>query len=88
MSMPAIFLGVVIAALIGALYHLWRGGALVRIIFFLMLALIGFFAANFLAKFNGWIIWQIGQIDVGFGVLGALLILGFGDWLTLNLQEA
>lgn len=87
MSLPAILLGALIAALVGTIYHLWRGGVLVRIIFFLVLALIGFFAANFLVALKGWRLWQVGQLDVGFGVLGALLILGLGDWLTLNLQE-
>lgn len=88
MNLPAILLGVVIAALIGALYHLWRGGALARIIFFLALALLGFFGATFFAALKGWALLRIGQLDVGFGVLGALLALGLGDWLTLNLREA
>ena len=88
MSLPAILLGVVIACLVGALYHLWRGGGPGRIAFFLVLALIGFFGGTVLANLKSLVLWQIGQLDVGFGALGALLILGLGDWLTLiNTQE-
>ena len=88
MSFAAILLGIIVALLVGALYHLWRGGALARIIFYLVMALIGFFGATFLTSIKGWVLWQIGELDVGFGVLGALLVLGLGDWLTLGLREA
>lgn len=88
MSLPAILLGVVVGCLVGAFYHLWRGGGPGRIVFFLVLALIGFFSGTFLANLNGLAFWQIGQLDIGFGALGALLVLGLGDWLTLiNTQE-
>ena len=89
MSFPAILLGVVVACLIGAFYHLWRGGGPGRIAFFLALALVGFFGGTFLASLKGWVLWQLGQIDVGFGILGSLIALGLGDWLTLlNIREA
>ena len=88
MSLPAILLGVVVASLLGAFYHLWRGGGPVRIVFFLLMALIGFFGGTYLAHLKGWALWLIGQVDIGFGALGALLILGLGDWLTLNIRES
>jgi len=88
MSLPAILLGVVVASLLGAFYHLWRGGGPVRIVFYLLMALIGFFGGVYLAHLKGWALWLIGQVDIGFGALGALLILGLGDWLTLNIRES
>ena len=88
MSLPAILLGLVIASLLGAFYHLWRGGGPVRIVFYLLLAWIGFFGGGYIAHWRGWALWMIGQVDIGFGTLGALAILGLGDWLTLNIREA
>lgn len=88
MNFPAILLGLVVASLLGAAYHLWRGGGPVRIVFYLLMAWLGFAAGTFVAHLRGWALWEIGQVDVGFGALGALLILGLGDWLTLNIREA
>ena len=82
MNFPAIILGVVIAGLAGALYHLWRGGGPGRIGFYLALSLVGFFGSTSLAHLKGWRLIAIGQLDVGFGVLGALLFLFLGDWLS------
>ncbi len=88
MNFPAILLGFVIASLLGALYHLGRGGGPVRIVFYLLMAWIGFALGTYLAHLRGWAFVMIGQVDVGFGALGALLILALGDWLTLNIRES
>lgn len=88
MALSAWVLGFVVASLLGALYHLWRGGGLVRIVFYLVLAWVGFSGGVYLTHLNGWAFWIIGELDVGFGALGSLLILGLGDWLTLNIREA
>ncbi len=82
MTLPTLFFGFVVASLLGALYHLWRGGGPGRILFYLVLAWIGFFGSVFLADLKGWMLFFVGQLDVGMGVLGALLILFVGDWLA------
>ena len=82
MNLPAILLGFVIASLLGALYHLWRGGGPGRILFFLVLSWLGFLSGAFLADLRGWFLLPIGQLDVGIGTLGALLVLFLGDWLS------
>ncbi len=87
MNFPAILLGFVVASLLGAFYHLWRGGGPVRIVFYLLMAWLGFALGTYFAHLRGWVLWMIGQVDVGFGALGALLILALGDWLTLGIRE-
>ena len=88
-TLSALLLGFVISSIIGALYHLWRGGGPWRILFYLVLAWFGFFGGALLADFKGWFFWQIGQLDVGIGILGALLLLALGDWLAIvNIGEA
>ena len=42
MTVPSIALGLVVALLIGALFHLFLGGGLGRLILYLALSLIGF----------------------------------------------
>lgn len=89
MTLPALLFGFVVASLLGALYHLWRGGGPGRILFYLVLAWVGFFGSIFLANLKGWALWHVGQLDLGIGMLGALLVLFVGNWLVLaNWGEA
>ena len=81
MTLPSFFLGLIIATLYGALFHLWRGGGPKRILFYLTLAWLGFFAANFLSLWLGWVLLPIGTLKFGIATLGALIFLFAGDWL-------
>ncbi|MBT3314360.1 MAG: hypothetical protein HN390_07075 [Anaerolineae bacterium] len=81
MSLPSLFLAFLVASLLGALYHLWRGGGPKHILFYLVLAWLGFFAGHFLASWKSWYIYPIGALNLGFAILGALIFLFVGDWL-------
>ncbi len=81
MSLPSLFLAFLVASLLGAFYHLWRGGGPKRIFFYLVLAWLGFFAGHFLAVWQNWFIYPIGALNLGFAILGALIFLFVGDWL-------
>ena len=81
MSIPSFFLALIIASLLGALFHLWRGGGPSRIFFYLILAWAGFFAGHFLAARRGWILFSLGALNAGMASLGALIFLFVGDWL-------
>ena len=88
MTFPTLLFGFVVASLWGALYHVWRGGGPGRILFYLVLAWVGFFGGTFLANLKGWMLLSVGLLDVGAGSVGALLILFAGDWLTkINMGE-
>ena len=83
MTIPSALLGLLIASLIGSFYHLWRGGGPGRILFYLVLAWLGFFGGHFLASWLGWHIYLLGPLDYGMGTIGALAFLFLGDWLGI-----
>ncbi len=82
MTLPSILFGLLIALLIGAIFHLLRGGRLGRLALYLILSLVGFAAGHFLGEWRGWIFFQIGPLDVGMAIVGSLVFLGLGDWLS------
>ena len=84
MTSPAALLGVMISSLLGALYHLARGGGMGHFLFYLALAWIGFWAGHFLGGASGWLLWQLGALHAGWGIFGALLFLFAGDWLRFG----
>ncbi|HIE24817.1 MAG TPA: hypothetical protein EYP74_02330 [Anaerolineales bacterium] len=81
MPLPTILLGFIISSLLGMLFHLLRGGGPKRILFYLLLAWIGFFAGHFIAVWRGWVLFPIGMLNAGIAVIGALFSLFAGDWL-------
>ena len=82
MNLPSFFLALIISTLLGALFHLWRGGGPKRILFYFILAWLGFFAGHFLALWRNWVLFPIGALEVGIASLGALIFLFLGDWLA------
>lgn len=82
MYLPALILGLLIASLYGALYHLVRNGGFWRLVLYLALAWLGFAAGHFLATWLGWVFLPIGELDTGPATLGSLVFLGAGDWLS------
>ncbi len=86
MPLPTFLLALIISTLLGALFHLWRGGGPSRIFFYLILAWLGFFGGHFLAVWRGWIFFSIGALNVGTASFGAFIFLFVGDWLG-NLEE-
>lgn len=83
MTFPAIVFSFFVAALFGSLLHLWRGGNLFRLILYLVLSVAGFFGGHFLAQALTIRFMKLGTINLGFGILGSLLTLGLGYWLSL-----
>jgi uncharacterized membrane protein len=82
MSLPALILGLVIASLYGALYHLVRDGGFWRLVLYLILSWLGFAAGHFLATWLGWVFLPIGDLNLGAAMTGGLVFLGVGDWLS------
>lgn len=83
MTTPAFLLGALIASLLGALFHLARGGGLGRLVLYLVLAWVGFWAGHFLANSTGWTFLSIGPVHTGLAILGAILFLIAGNWLSM-----
>lgn len=83
MTLPNLLLGVMVAAMIGSLFHLWRGGSLGRLLLYLLLSTAGFFIGHFVGTRLGITFLQVGRLHVGAAVIGSLVVLGVGYWLSL-----
>ncbi len=83
MTLPAVLFGLMIALLIGALFHIWRGGGGGRLLFYLGLSVGGFFAGHYLGSWRNWILFPVGPLDLGLGIIGSLVFLMAGYWLSL-----
>lgn len=82
MTLPAIVFSIFMALLLGSLLHLWRGGSLMRLLLYLVLSLIGFFGGHFAANLLSIRFFRVGPINLGMGILGSLVLLGLGYWLS------
>ena len=82
MTLPSILFGLLIALLIGVLFHLIRGGGLGKLALYLILSVTGFAAGHLLGEWRGWIFFPIGPLDTGMAIVGSLVFLGVGDWLS------
>lgn len=84
MTLPGLLLGMIIASLIGALFHLLRGGGLGRLLLYLLMAWVGFWAGHILGAIQNWTFLSIGPLRLGTAVIGSLVALSSGYWLSLS----
>ena len=82
MTLPGILFGLVVALLAGALFHAVRGGGGWRLLLHLGLSVLGFALGQMVGIWFGMILFKFGTLDIGSGVIGSLLLLGVGDWLS------
>jgi hypothetical protein len=83
MTLPALIFGGLVATLLGALFHLWRGGNFGRLVLYIILSWIGFWIGQLAAGVVGWGIINVGPLHLGMSILGSLIVLGIGYWLSL-----
>ena len=82
MTLPAILFALLIALLLGALFHALRGGGGWRLLLHLVLSAIGFALGQLVSIWVGYLLLKFGVLDLGSGVIGSLIVLGVGDWLS------
>lgn len=81
MTLPTILLGLLIALLYGALYHVIRGGSFWRLLLYLGLSVLGFTAGHIIGLWRGWMLIPLGSLNFGLSSIGSIVILVLGDWL-------
>ena len=82
-TMPSLVFGFMLAALCGSAFHLWRGGNLGRLILYIILACFGFWIGHWVGDTAGLTFASLGPLRVGMGLVGVILFLGIGYWLSL-----
>ncbi|MGE5124366.1 MAG: hypothetical protein ACM3H7_07600 [Acidobacteriaceae bacterium] len=83
MSIPTLFLGVILSTLYGALFHLWRGGNAGRLILYILLAWIGFWLGQLLGNLANVSFDTLGQLHLVVASIGSIIFLVVGYWLSL-----
>jgi uncharacterized membrane protein YeaQ/YmgE (transglycosylase-associated protein family) len=83
MSIPTLFLGLILSTLYGALFHLWRGGNSGRLLLYLLLSWIGFWLGQFIGNYFKLTFDTLGQLHIVIASLGSIVLLGIGYWLSL-----
>lgn len=73
MTAPSAFLGLLIASAVGFLFHLFRGGRLVRLGLYLVTAWVGFFIGHFVGEWWDWRMLRLGSLNLFASTLGAAL---------------
>ncbi len=84
MSYPAILFAFIWATILGAAFHLWRGGSAGKRVLFLVLSWFGFAAGQWAATNFHWGFDLYGQIHVLFGSVGSVLMLIIGNFLSFK----
>lgn len=83
MTLPSFVLGATVATLLGAAFHLWRGGGMGRLLLYLALAWVGFWGGHWLALQADWSLFRVGPLYLGIAVLASVGLLFGGHWLLV-----
>lgn len=78
---PSLILSIILAALYGAAFHLWRGRSLRDLIFYWLAAGIGFASGQLAGQMLGFVPWTIGQVHIVEATVVAVLFLFMARWL-------
>ena len=83
MTLPALLLGVIISSLIGTLFHLWKGGSPIMLALYLVSSWSGFWLGHLLGNQLSWTFFDVGPLHLGMALIGSVLVIFFGHWLSL-----
>jgi len=87
LTIASVLFGLIVSTLLGAVLHFWRGGSLGRLIYYVFVSWIGFWAGHFVGASLNWTFLNVGPLNLGMALLGNLLTLAFGYWLSLVRTE-
>ncbi len=87
MTFPTFLFGSLAALLTGAMFHLVFGGDFKKLILYLVLAWVGFWAGSYFSKTLDWNIFPIGTLNIVMSEIGSILFLLIGLWLSSENQS-
>jgi hypothetical protein len=82
MTLPALLFGLVLASVYGTAFHFWKGGSLGKLLYFLILAWVGFWGGDLVGGLLKWDFAAVGPINTGMATLGSVAVLFLGEWLS------
>jgi len=81
MTIPSLLFALLLALLLGALYHLIRGGGGWHLLVYLLVSPLGFVAGHFVGLWRKWTLFPFGPLDLGMEVIGGIVFLVIADYL-------
>lgn len=82
MTIPSLLFALLVALLIGSLYHFYRDGGFWRLLLYFGLSILGFALGHLIGWWRGWLFFPLGVLNLGMSSIGSLVILVVGDWLS------
>ena len=82
MNIVTILFGWLMATLLGALFHLWRDGGFWKLLLYLGLIWAGFWLGNWAAGAWGVSFLLVGGLNFGLALIGSLIFLFVGHWVS------
>ena len=82
MTTPMALFGCLVAALLGAVFHLWRGGGIGRLLLYQVLAWTGFWLGQLAGGVIGITIGAVGGLNLVAALVGAAVLLFGGEFLS------
>jgi hypothetical protein len=83
MTIPGLFFGSLIGALVGGLLHLVVGGHPARLLLYVLFGVIGFWVGQITAEIFDWTLFSFGSLHLGVALPICLVVTGFLYWLSL-----
>lgn len=83
MNFPSFIFGLIFAVLLGALFHLWKDGGFWKLLLYIGLSVIGAVVGHLIAQNSGFSFLTIGTMHLGGAILGSIVFLLVGHWLSL-----
>jgi len=80
--LPGISLSLLFSLLIGFIFHFWKGGGILRLLFILLFSVIGFICGQILGSNLNSNFLVVGWVYLGFGILGSFIFSFLAIWLT------
>lgn len=88
MTFAAIILGTLIAAIFGCGFHFWRGGGFKWLILYNIFSIMGFWIGHIAGSLLNIHFIKLGPINLGMALLGTLILLFGGYWLSMASVES
>ena len=82
MNVSTYIFGWILATLLGAVFHLWKDGGFWKLVIYICLSWVGFFVGHAVAKSTGFNFLTVGTLHLGAGVIGSIIALFVGHWLS------
>ena len=87
MPLPTLIFGALLSTMLGAGFHLWRGGGGGQLVLDLLLGWLGFWAGQWIAEQMGWTFASLGALHLVPAFLGSLALMLLGAWLGPSAPE-